>query len=214
MIIRTCDHGEIQRVCEAKDLRSALLNHADTLRRAVAQLDSVGSCESVLLVLGDDVDVARDRENQQWRRRCHGQSRVAFRIVPVALWIYCERRVDSDCDYVLVLIARFETGQQRRTVAGMRRIASHAGHRSGETLVVGDICDVKTGRRVPRAIALRRKPATAIPRRPRVTVKIDHDVVGVVHHYRRHGPRYQRSRRVNDQNAGQRRDGRADFTKN
>jgi hypothetical protein len=214
MIVRSRDHCEIQRIRESNDLGSALLDHSDAFWRRVAQLDSVESCESVLLVIRDHVDVSRDRENEQRRCRSHGKRRVAFGVVPVALGIYRERRVDSDRDYVLVLIARFETGQQRRAVAGVRRVASHSRDSSRETLVVGDVCDVKTGPGVPSAIALSREPATAIPRRARVTVKIDHDVVRVVHDDRCHGPRHQRSCRVDDQNAGQRRQARADFTKN
>lgn len=78
--------------------------------------------------------------------------------MPVAFWIYCERRVDPDRDDVLVLIPRFETGEQSSSVAGVCRIASHSRQRAGKTLVVSYVRDIKSRIRVPRSIALRREP--------------------------------------------------------
>ena len=158
MIVRSCNDGEVQRIRESHDRRSPLLYDADPFRGRVAQLDSIESCESMLLILRNHVDVAGDRENEERCRGGDGKGRVALRIVPVALWIDCERRVDSDSDDVLVLVARLETRQQRGSVTGVGRIASHSGQRACKTLVVGDVCDVEPSACVPRAIALRREP--------------------------------------------------------
>ncbi len=158
MIIRSSDDREIQRIRESNDCCSALLYDADPLWRRVAQLDSVESRESVLFILGDHVDVTGNRENEQRCRGGYGKCRVAFRIVPVALWIYRERRVDSDCDYVLVLVARFEPGEQDSAVTGVGRIAPHPGQRACKTLVVSHVRDIEPRARMPGAIALRREP--------------------------------------------------------
>jgi len=158
VIVGSCNDGEVQRIRESHDRRSALLYDADPLRGRVAQLDCVESGESMLLILRDHVDVTGNRENEQRRSGGHGKGRVAFRIVPVALWIDRERRVDSDRDYVLVLVARFEAGQQRGSVTSVGRIAPHSGQRARKTLVIGDVRDIEPGACVPCAIALRREP--------------------------------------------------------
>lgn len=158
VIVGSCNDGEVQRIRESNDRRSSLLYDADPFRGRVAQFDSIESRETMLLILRDHVDVTGNRENEQRCRRRHGKGRVAFRIVPVALWIDRERRVYSDCDYVLVLVTRFETGEQRSPVTSVGRIASHSGQRAGKTLVVGDVCDIEPRARVPGAIALRREP--------------------------------------------------------
>ncbi len=158
VIVRSCNDGEVQRVRESHDRRSPLLDDANPFRSCVAQFDSIESRESMLLVLRDHVDVTGNRENEQRCRGGHGKGRIAFRIVPVALWIDRERRVNSDSDYVLVLVARFEAGQQRGSVTSVGRIASHSGQRACKTLVVGDVCNIESRAGVPGAIALRREP--------------------------------------------------------
>jgi hypothetical protein len=158
VIIRSSDDREIESVREPNDRRSAVLYGADAFRCRVAQLDSIESRESVLLVLGDHVDVAGDRENEERGRRSHGERRVAHGIVPVALGVYREGRVDPYGDYVLVLIPRLEPGEQCGSVARVRGIASHSGERAGEALVIGDVRDIEARIRMPGAIALRREP--------------------------------------------------------
>jgi hypothetical protein len=78
--------------------------------------------------------------------------------MPVAFWIYYKRRVDPDRDDVLVLIPRFETGEQSSSVARVGWIASHTRQCAGKALVVGNVRDIKARIRVPRAIALGREP--------------------------------------------------------
>lgn len=214
MIVRSCNDGEVQRIRESNDRRSPLLYYADSLRGRVAQLDSVESGEPVLLILRDHVDVTGNRENEQRCRGGHGKGRVAFRIVPVALWIDRERRVDSDREYMLVLVARFEAGEQRGSVTSVGRIASHSGKRACKTLVVGDVRDIEPCAGVPRAIALRREPGPSVPGRIGVTVKVDHDIIGIVHNDRRHWARNHSSGPVNDHDGPQRRECNSGFTQN
>lgn len=106
--------------------------------------------------------------------------------MPVPLGVDRKCRVDADRYDVLVLIPRLERGQQHCRGAGMSGIPCHASHRSDETLVVADVGGVETGSIVPRTIAFRSEPLVGVPRRVRVAVKVDHDVVRVVHAYRGH----------------------------
>ena len=214
MIIRPGNHRQVQRVGEFHDCRSVLLDHSHSLGRGVAQLDCIEPREAVLLVVRQFVDVPRNRENEKRRRRGYGERGIARRIVPVALGIYREGRIDSDRDDVLVLIARFQAGKQCRSVAGVCGIAPHACQRACETLVIGDVRHVEAGTRVPCAIALRREPGPAVPRRVRVTVEVDHDVIGIMHHDRGHGARDQGATAVNDKNSSQCGERGATFTKN
>ena len=214
VIVRSCNDGEVQRIRESNDRRSPLLYDADPFRSRVAQFDSIESRESMLLVLGDHVDVTGNRENEQRCRRGHGERRVALGIVPVALWIDRERRVDSDREYVLVLVARFEAGEQRGSVTSVGRIASHSGQRACKTLMVGDVCDIEPRACVPGAIALRREPRPSVPRRVGVTVKVDHDIIGIVHHDCRHRARNHGSGPVNDHDRPQHRECNSGFTQN
>lgn len=109
VIVRARNDREVERIGKADDLRLALLYDADSLRRCVAQLDGVESREAVLLVVRNLVDVSRNRENEKRCGSGHCKRGVALRIVPVTLRVERERRVDSDRDDVLVLIARLES---------------------------------------------------------------------------------------------------------
>jgi hypothetical protein len=163
MIVRSRHDGKIERVRESQNRRPALLYDADAFWRRIAQLDSIQPREPVLLIIRDPVDVAGNRENEQWRGRRYRERGVAYRIVPVAFRVDRERRVDSDRDDVLVLITRFETGKQCGSITRMLGIPLHSRHRAGEALVIGDVRDIKARSRMPGAIALDREPAPAIP---------------------------------------------------
>ena len=72
--------------------------------------------------------------------------------------------------------------------------------------MIGYVSNVEAGSGVPRAVPLRREPLVGIPGCVGVTVKIDHDVIGVVHLDRCHGSRQHSSGCIHDDDAQQRQD--------
>jgi hypothetical protein len=126
--------------------------------------------------------------------------------VPVTLGIERERRVDPDRDYVLVVIPRLESRKENGAVASVRRIARRCSHRSGETLVIAYIRDIESGRGVPLPVTLRREPLARVPRRIRVTVKVDNHVLGITHLDRGHRTRDHRAASIHHNDASQRRE--------
>lgn len=163
MIVRSRDYGKIQRVGELQNLRPLLLDHSNPLGRRVAELDRIKTRESLRLVHRQLGEVSGNGENQKWRRSRNSQRGVAHRIVPIAFWIERERRIDSDHDDVFVLIARFKSWQEYRSISDMRRIPSHSSSGTGETLVIAHVRGVEPRRRVPRTIALGCEPLSSIP---------------------------------------------------
>ena len=196
MIVGAGDHGQVERVGELEKLRTPLLQHTDPPGRAITQLHGVESRVAFELVRRQHRQIAGNRENEDRSRRGDCERGVANRIVPVTFRVEHERRVDSDRDDVLVLVACFEAGQQRGAFARARRIVRQRSLDSIQILVIRDIRDVEAGRRVPVAIAFRREPLACIPGMVRVTVEVDHHVVRVRHRDRGHRPRNYRTASV------------------
>jgi len=213
VIVGSGNHGEVQRVGERDYIRARPLNHPDSLGRTVAEFNCVETRESLQLVVRQLGEIARNREDQHGDRSRYRHCGVAFRIVPVSLWIECKRRVDADGDDVFVLIPRLERGQEHRCISSTRRVSSDTSLRSDKALVITDVCNVETGCVMPCAVALRREPVGAVPRRVRMAVKIDYDLVGVVHHDTRHRSRQNSAASIHDHNGRQCRYERSNLTK-
>ena len=203
MIVRSRDDGEIESVGKAEDVVTLLLNRSHTLGGAVTQLHRVQPREAVLLVLGQLRQVAGNREDQKRRRAGDGDTRVRLGIVPVALGIVRERRVDSDRYDVLVVITRLESREQNGAIAGVRGISRGCRHRARKTLVIGDVRRVESRARVPLPITLRREPLARIPRRIGVTVKVDDHVLWITYPDPGHGTRNDGTGTVHDHDACQ-----------
>ncbi|MFI5238680.1 MAG: hypothetical protein ACHQQP_02630 [Gemmatimonadales bacterium] len=121
------------------------MDRSNPFRRTIANFDRVQSCETVQLVVRQFGDIAGNGENEQRSWRSYGDRRVANRIVPVAFWIDRKGCIDTDRNYVLVLITRFQRRQEHRRTTSKRRISLHAGFRSSNTLMVADIRYVESG---------------------------------------------------------------------
>ena len=163
MIVRPRDNCKIERVRELQDFGLALLDHSDSLGRAVAQLHSHESCVAVQFGRWHLGEIPRNRENQDWWRGSHHDSGIACGIVPVSLGVVRERCVNPERYHMLVLIARLQRWQQHGAIASMCGITRQRRLCAEQRLVIADVCNVETSCRVPLAVALRREPLSRIP---------------------------------------------------
>jgi hypothetical protein len=74
---------------------------------------------------------------------------------------------------MLVSVPQLYSGKENRPVAGSGGIAPSAADGTIEGAVVGDVCGVKTGARVPLPVSLGVESGATIMRSFRVTVKVD-----------------------------------------
>ena len=132
--------------------------------------------------------------------------------MPVAFRIKRESGVDSNRNYMLVLIPRFDCRQQYRPVARFWWITVCTSNYARETLVIGDIRDIKPSVGMPRTVPLGGEPLASIPRKIGMTVKVDHHVVRITHADRRHRPRYYGAGAVNGHERQQCRERDCHFT--
>lgn len=214
MIVRPRNHREVQRVSEFEDLRTPTLYHPHALRRRVTQLNRVKPRISVQLVRGQLRQISGNRQNEKRRLCGYCNGSVAHGIVPVALGVDGKGGIDANHDDVLILIPRLQRGKQHCSIARRRRVARRSGRRPRQALVIRHVRDVEAGLRMPRAIPFRREPLAAVPRKIRVTVKVDHDIVRVVGSQCRHRTRDHRAASVHNQDSDQRRECDAGFAKN
>lgn len=163
VVVRSRHYSEVKRVGEGDDARARSLNHADPLRCAVAELNSVHASETVQLVVWQLGDVSRNRENQHRDSTGYGYSGVARRVVPVSLRIERECRVDANCNDVFVLIACLERRQQDGCISRTCRIPGDSRLRSDEALVITDVRNIESCRVVPGTVAFWSEPVRAIP---------------------------------------------------
>lgn len=184
MIVGAGDEREVEPVRDGVDRLRIALQHVDPLGRAVRQLDRHRARDATDFVGRELGQPAGNGEHQDGRMR-----RVGDRIVPLALRVGRDGRIDAEDEHVLRVVARFERGEEDRLVR-VRCIPTRTFDRARDALVVADVRDIEAGRRVPRAIARDGERAMRVPRVIRVTVEVDRDVVRIAQSQRRHGTRH------------------------